>query len=377
MKVAILTQPLHTNFGGTLQAYALQKTLKNLGHNPVTINMRRKSDCRSSLRNFLAVIKQRLTSSEIRYNFTFDELKKVGVNHSRFIERNIVLSSPFYSGEEVSDFISTSGFDAIVVGSDQVWRPRYSPRIATYFLDFLSGNKNITKLSYAASFGTDDWEFSEQQTASFRMLTKEFDAVSVRESSAVSMCKENLFIDAVHVLDPTLLIPKSDYLQLFNVQCSSPKGGLFTYVLDRSNDKNLIIDSVCSALSLNQFSTQPKITKKDKFLVFNYEDYIYPDIEEWIKSFYDAEFVVTDSFHGTVFSIIFNKPFIAIANEVRGRARFMSLLSLFGLENRLVNNVSDMTNVDIKEPIDYDSINDKLDELRNQSVDFIRNNLKD
>lgn len=375
MKVAVFTQPLHTNFGGTLQAFALQKTLKKLGHTPVTINFRWNTDNRSTLRNIAAFIKQKVTRSDLRFSFTSSELKKISVNHTKFIDKYISMSPAFYNADEIHAYFSSSDFDAVVVGSDQVWRPHYSPRIETYFLDFLSDNSTIVKLSYAASFGTDSWEFSEQQTLTARKLISSFNNVSVRESSAVELCRNKLSAEALHVLDPTLLLKKEDYLELIDASNSSNTGKLFNYVLDKSFFKNEIIDSICLTLSVNTFSTYAKISNKDKLFISDFNDYIYPDIERWIKSFYDASFIVTDSFHGTVFSIIFNKPFIAIANEERGKARFTSLLTLFGLENRLISNVSELADIELNEKINYEIVNDKLNELREESLKFISSSL--
>src|SRR5690606_30541311 len=127
-------------------------------------------------------------------------------------------------------------FSAVVVGSDQVWRPRYSPNIYNFFLDFLKNNSTIKKVAYAASFGTEDWEYTEEQTREARELIKHFNAVSVRESSGVLLCDKYLNRkDAVHVLDPTLLLKAEDYNQLINK--TKKEIGLFTYVLDETKEK--------------------------------------------------------------------------------------------------------------------------------------------
>ena len=106
----------------------------------------------------------------------------------------------------------------------------------------------------------------------------------------------------------------------------------------------------------------------------NIQKCIFPPIEQWIKGFMDADFVVTDSFHGTVFSIIFNKPFVAIVNKERGAARFTSLLNMFGLSDRLVYSIDDIEKIYSKS-IDYDHVNDVLRSKRIESLEFIYSNL--
>ncbi|MGF2390652.1 MULTISPECIES: polysaccharide pyruvyl transferase family protein [Klebsiella] len=280
-----------------------------------------------------------------------------------------------YSVGELTDVINSGGFNAVVVGSDQTWRPRYSPRIDSFFLDFLSENKKIKKIAYASSFGTDDWEFTNEQTAKFSKLLKEFHSVSVRENSAVTLSSEHLGVSPEHVLDPTLLLDRKVYLELIKDVSSKGRGNVFNYVLDKSQEKKDVIQSVCKLLGKDFFATYPEHSEKEIRSIKNYAEYIYPPIEEWIRSFYDADFVITDSFHGTVFSIIFNKPFISIGNERRGKARFTSLLRMFNLENRLVSHASDINSELINESIDFDMVNSKLDEMKMQSLTFLKRSL--
>ncbi|KIZ32651.1 hypothetical protein OO18_29565, partial [Raoultella ornithinolytica] len=119
------------------------------------------------------------------------------------------------------------------------------------------------------------------------------------------------------------------------------------------------------------FSTYPNKTKKKTIFVKNIVDYQYPSVETWLKSFADAEFIVTDSFHGTVFSILFNKPFIALCNKERGAARFTSLLQMFNLESRLVTDCNDVDDDTLFSAIDYEHVNEILSQLRVQSFKFI------
>lgn len=375
MKVAILTQPLHTNYGGTLQAFALQQVLKNAGCDLVTINYRKVPPRIHPLRAILSFVKNKVLGRDYFYSFTSHDILEISKHHRRFIEDNISYTKPIYSFQSLKEFFITENFDAVIVGSDQTWRPRYSPRIDSFFLDFLIENKHIKKISYASSFGTDNWEFSTEQTSKFSDLLHYFDSVSVREISAVSLCEKYFGVSPAHVLDPTLLISKDFYLKLIANTQSNGLQKVLNYVLDDNKDKREIINFTCMHLGKECFDIYPKHTKKKKFIIKNYSDYIYPPIEQWIRSFYDSDFVITDSFHGTVFSIIFNKPFIAIANEGRGKARFISLLGMLGLENRLISHVDEIDCNLLNEEINYDEVNIKLNRLRTLSHLFLRNSL--
>lgn len=375
MKVAILTQPLHTNYGGTLQAFALQYILREFGHEPVTINYRKIKPVVNPVRLTLSRIKQKLIRGKIIYSFSDEDVTQISKYHNEFISKNIKYTDAIYSVDELNNIILSENFNAIIVGSDQTWRPRYSPRIDSFFLDFLSANKKIKKIAYASSFGTDDWEFSEEQTVKFSKLLKEFHSVSVRENSAVQMCVEHFGVSPQHVLDPTLLLDRSIYIELIKNVSSKGSGNVFNYVLDKSKEKKEIIQSTCKLLDKDFFATYPEYSEKEVRKIKDYTEYTYPPIEEWIRSFYDAGFVITDSFHGTVFSIIFNKPFISIGNESRGKARFTSLLSMFNLENRLVSHASEINPELVNAPIDFDMVNSKLYEMRKHAITFLKDSL--
>lgn len=178
-------------------------------------------------------------------------------------------------------------------------------------------------------------------------------------------------IKATHVLDPTLLLDKSLYLNFLQDEINTNnEGELFYYCLDKIRDKNKFIEKVALRLGTKTFTAYPKETIKNTRYIDDIHNYIYPSINEWLRRFHKAIFIITDSFHGTVFSIIFNKLFIAIANEERGKARFTSLLKLFNLKHRLVTDVKKAPLSIIHEGIDYHSVNHKLNELREISVRY-------
>ncbi|WP_168417231.1 polysaccharide pyruvyl transferase family protein [Acinetobacter indicus] len=374
-KIAILTQPLHVNFGGTLQNFALQKKLLQMGYEVQTINYQWKKV--SDFRKFLSLVKYKMLLKKVNYPFFNKELKALRAEHTRFISKNINISPILYSVKDLKKYFDENNFDAVIVGSDQVWRVAYSPRIESFFLDFLSQNYKIRKVAYSASFGIDEWQFNSKKTLEIKSLFHKFNAVSVRENSAVDLCQQYLDIKVKHTLDPTLLLEAREYLELLNSKHKDSKniGEIFVYVLDGSEIKEKIINIISQKLDKKVFYNQPQNKVKVNCLIKNLENYIYPSIEDWIESFFEADFIITDSFHGTVFSIIFNKPFISIVNKERGASRFNSFLGQLGLTNRMVDDINDINDDLINSKIDYDNINNKITGLREISLNYLKGSL--
>ena len=223
----------------------------------------------------------------------------------------------------------------------------------------------VKRIAYAASFGTDDWEFNEEQTLEYSKYIFNFDGISVREDSGISLCKNHFGINATHVLDPTMLLTKDEYIKyLLPSQNNNKEKYLFYYILDHDETKINIVKNYEQKLHIHAATVR---AKDDRSKDINQR--IQPPLEDWLFAFCNAEFVVTDSFHGCVFSIIFNKPFIVILNENRGSARLYSLLKLFQLEDRLYDPLNDK----LKSMIDWKSVNSILNEKRNASLSFLKN----
>ena len=362
MKIGILTHQLHTNYGGILQNYALQMALIRMKHNVLV-------KCLSLLkRAFLRLCRK--SNLPLR-GWTFRREDNIISQHTReFVKQNIrtTQSLPLSDIKRLN-----SDFDAVVVGSDQVWRYQYLGDSIKEF--FFSSFLNVPiKIAYAASFGTDVWEMPIDVTNTCKELVKKFKGVSVREDSGLQLCKEFLSIDAVHVLDPTMLLSAEDYISLVEKSNISPHSGdLMTYILDKTPEKKQIINNISESLKLTPIEVLPDKTFSEvghKGL----SQCIVPPIESWLRGFMDAKFVVTDSFHGTVFSIIFNKPSVVIGNVERGLSRMQSLLSLFGLENRLMTSFEDIKD-SINSSIDWVAVNQQWNDLRKKSLDFITKSL--
>ena len=369
MKIGILTLPLHTNYGGILQAYALQRVLQDMGHDVVLLDSY--PQC-PRLKPF--PLQQLTYLKRLIWNMRFPR-KKVAIfaekgsiarfpkkEHIRQFYRQHVRHVPF-----PSTTLNPTDFDALIVGSDQVWRPIYSPNIFDAYLSFAKDWNQVKRIAYATSFGTDEWEYTEEHTAECRRLAQLFDAVSVREESGVALCREHLGVEASWVLDPTLLVDVKHYMEhIEKATVTYPSSMCFSYILDASEEKETIFQHIARSKGYNSVAFR-NVDDPDNSAA--------PTVEEWLKAFHDAEFVFTDSFHGCVFSIIFNKPFVVYGNKKRGMARFHSLLAQFGLEDRLIATLDDAASIACQS-INWGKVNARLVELCTYSMDFLDKGIK-
>jgi len=378
MRIGILTLPLHTNYGGILQAYALQTVLERMGHEVVVF------DC--PLRKFeLPIWKKPLCYSKriikryiLQEKGTLINKEKIDFEKERYFRKN---TQPFinahihrYVVRKLED-IKKNDIDAIVVGSDQIWRMLYfksmwfTKRAANAFLAFTAG-WNIKRIAYAASFGNNTPEIPEREIEDCRKAISSFDAVSVREESGVEICKRLFGIDAQWVLDPTMLLSSDDYIKLIggNMGQSRSTGTLMSYVLDENSDVSELRATIAKGKKLRINITNIAVNR------IGQNDLIaQPPVENWLQSFLDADFVINDSFHACVFSILFHKQFIVYGNKDRGMERFTSLLGMFGLQDRLVTSSSEYKPLP---DIDYDKVDRILNEKRQETMSFLESSLK-
>ena len=376
MRIGILTLPLHTNYGGILQAYALQTVLERMGHLVVVFDTPNKTFLPPFWKLPLCFGKRalkKILSKEGRVFYEHYQNKTrivIAQNIQPFVDKYI-------HRKVITNFqqLSSKDYDAIVVGSDQVWRTVYFPMwlgqgIENGYLSFAKEWK-IKRIAYAASFGTSNWEYTDEQTQMCKQLLQKFDVVSVREINGIELCKKYFDINAQHVLDPTMLLTKEDYCKIFQ-EANTPKskGTLLNYVLDETEEIEHLINEIALKNSLVPFAVNNPF-ECDDTKPLNMR--IKPSVETWLRGFYDAEFVVTDSFHACVFSIIFKKQFLVVGNKERGMARFESLLKMFGLEDRLV---ADDVDINSLQPIDYDKVYQFYGKLKEKSVSFLSENLK-
>lgn len=372
MKIGIITLPFDSNFGGIIQCYALQEIIKKLGHDVYIIKHSKLSPPRRldfPIR-YLIYFKRFLDKYICHKNIDVFVDLKARERFPKKLQNNNIFIKTHMTIWDIRDHTSDelNFFDCFIVGSDQVWRPIYAIPIEKYYLKFAEDKAHIRRIAYAASFGTDKWEYSEKQTAECARLAQKFDLITVREDSGIKLCQDNFGVKAVHVLDPTMLLNKEDYIALI-AQEKIPKssGNLFAYMLDNNELKQSYVEKVASKLALNPFTIIPTDKELDEGKAF-------PGVTTWLRSFMDADFIVTDSFHGCVFSIIFNKPFIAVGNMGRGQDRFDSLFRLFQLQDRLVD-ISNLSISNLPDPIDWTKVNSIWQKMKKQSIALLSNSL--
>lgn len=363
MKIAILTLPLYGNYGGILQCYALQTVLQRMGHRVKILTKPRYG--RSYFVIYLLSVCQRMVNRYIRgqkVNILKDSGEIERQNTDRFIKSYIFQ----YKCRNWNSKLANK-FDAIVVGSDQIWRPKYFPSIELAFLSFLE-NTNIKRIAYAASFGVDNCEYTKEQLRTCSPLLKKFDAVSVREVSGINLCRKYFEVEAVQMLDPTLLLSADDYRALISKGNTEPsKGNMLVYILDKTPEKVLLVEKIANDKGLVPFWID---SPDEQNVNQSQKQQVKMSVEQWLRSFDDAEFVFTDSFHGSVFSIIFCKQFLVFGNQERGLSRFYSLLDLFSLNDRLIlSSVAYHTNFSF---IDYNLVHKKLIFLQRKADTFLK-----
>lgn len=321
-KVGIISVPLDMNPGGVIQSYVLENLIESFGYEATTISVHRPAyPTHLKFADYMMNIKM----------LPFSE-------HSRKI--------PYH-------LIARKEFDTIVIGSDQIWT-RTEIDIKEIFLDFTKG-WCINRFVYGASFGTSEWQYSEEDSKYVNlMLKKYFNGVSIREIDGVQNCKKYFKINAKLVLDPVFLYDKEFYLDL----CKSvpqQEQGVMCHILDSSSEKDKFIGKVCK-----EFGVKRAIYDKE-------------NVESWLAAIRDSKFVITDSYHGCVFSIVFGKPFLYFYNKKRGGARFDSLDLIFGIKDRLIIDLNKINVNSLEKPV---ILKDNFSKLRRESLYFLKKNLR-
>lgn len=373
MKIAILTLRLFKNYGGILQNYALSTFLRQNGYDVKTINIVWTYQL-TGIRKYYIWLKRLIKSVLRRKWIPLDQEKKLRTNErlaaekiNVFKKKYIPLTEKVYylPGADFSDI--NDEYDAIIVGSDQVWRPKYTLGIKKYFLDF--ADDRIKKIAYAASFGTDENEYSFKESQVCGKLLQRFNAVSVREESAISLMGNKLCwkVNAIQTLDPTMLLDISDYKSLVGQITDSNK--IFVYILDNNASKQVLVEKAEKTLGIESFTITPEGMN-------NESAYVMPPVESWLKALLESKFVITDSFHGCVFSILFNKPFYVYGNKSRGKSRFESILKIFNLLSRYVDEDKSIESLEFKNDIDWKVVNYLLNKKRQISKQFLLESLK-
>ena len=344
-KIGILTFNRPINYGALLQAAALKEKASCFGETEII--------------NYICPYIENM------YNpFNGNKLKGILrwiVFHKR--DKKFCAFIKEISSEKIYDKVALrqTDYEKIIVGSDQVWNYGCSGNDETFLLP----NIETKKYSYAASFG--GAELPEQQVPFFKEYLSKFRYISVREKTGQDICKKQLDLSAEVVLDPTLLLTKGEWAERFHIQIKNKKY-ILVYAFEKSKALTAVAKRMAKLTGLPIYNIS--ISTKDFFgnkVIKN------AGPKEWVELFYNAAFIVTDSFHGTAFSINFNKPFYAFASNNRA-SRIVDLLETLGLQNRL-NPTLEEANPNTE--IDYNSVNEKLEEERKKSIAFIEKIIND
>ena len=372
----ILTHPPTCNYGGILQAVALQETVQSAGVSCKVLEYEandrltwrcnrsmgvRVKDLISFMGSRMGIFRKRIPDAYVHLFFSPFKRKFMHLQHLNG------------NRAQLSELVNDTSF---IVGSDQVWRGEYARLIESlpfFFLNFATQKQRQRSIAYAASFGSDEWEGTPEETAECARLLRDFKVVSVREHSGIRICRDVFGVKAVQMPDPTLLLEQEDYNRLIRRwrTKSTKTPFMAVYLLDKTAEKTELVQALsqCTGLYPQHLMPHPGAEKLMDRLPLS--------IPQWLRFIRDSESVLTDSFHGCVFSIIFNKPFVCLGNANRGSARFDSLLGTFGLQDRLVTNPSPgKIQKLINTPIDWERVNTIRHHEQQRAFDFLHANLK-
>lgn len=347
MKVSILTYHWEDNYGATMQAYATYRAVETLGHQAEFIDLRLP---------YAPSISQRIVFGLKRRRFNAFR-KRFFKNLSLITYRNV---------DELRNNPPES--DCYLVGSDQTWNPNIAKDLLpAFFLTF--GDDKTRRVTYATSIGQNSWEGSPAiSDAEIRAALGHFHSILLREDSAVEICRNKFDNEAEQVIDPVLLFP--DYPELTGPL--TPSGEVVAYKLIDDPGFYEIAKTIADRRGL-PIRSIGSVRRPKGFRI------AYPERpEDWVRGLATAEMVLTDSFHGTVFSLLYHRPFVIYVGDPTRTTRIESLLRQVGLSDRLLtsrNTVEEFYAV-ADRPIDWVSVDAKLKTLRDDSFAKLKSALQ-
>jgi hypothetical protein len=318
------------NYGACLTAYALYKIVLDLGYNPILV------DLSSYAENLAYLFKDFAT----KYFNTTSPIR----NYTQILE--IQKNNPI-----------------CIVGSDQVFRPSLAPSLVDYLLLNHISSKS-KKIAFSASFGVDKENFIIENTKEiidkYKKSLQAFDFISTREKEGIEICKDIIDLDAEWIIDPVFMLKSSKFIELANNCKKDYSNCLASYYFKKDNAVNNIY---------KKFEKQCH----NKIVELNDSGL---SIEEWLKVIYDCKFLITNSFHGVCFAIIFNKPFICMSGFKNASTRFNSVFELLGIKNQCISNLAEILVKDCIFKIDYGKVNKRIEEERQKGLDFLKKSLE-
>lgn len=380
MKIGIITNWCSLdNYGQQLQCWALQRYLKRLGHEPYLIKYLPQSP---QWKKRVTYIWNRLFTSPQKKKAQLEEalvwIKNAEDNKQRKFEdfRKKNINSTDITYYNISELRANPPIaDMYITGSDQVWNDSLkNPNTAGNYLDF-TPPRNVKRVSYAASIGRN---IEDREIKKFKQYLSHFDAISLREQNACDFCHSLGFHNAMVAIDPTLLLNAEEYDAIDSSQDrndSFDKPYVFVYLLNIRTSDDIYWNEFNRQISSE--GLQVKVVASSGYLPAR--DFLpgltntLASIPEWLSLVKNAEYVITTSFHGIVFCLLYHRPFYAVLlnNEyAKANTRISSLLSTVGLEKRIVSSAADIK-LCKNSSIDWVLVDEKLAQLRSNSVDFL------
>jgi hypothetical protein len=362
-KCGIVTFHRAHNYGAVLQAFALQEIIKNKGFDVCIVDEQHPNleegyrlypsfNSITSFRRFLSFFKRWMTLA-----LDYKRKKERFLSFEKFINEYLVLNSSEKRNQ----------YDYLILGSDQIWNAEYTSGLYPLYYGDIKGVKTNKIISYAASMGVG--ELSPTQESDFKEKLKKIDRIGVREEKLkIYVCSKGFKADVN--LDPTLLLSAKEWnkfaLELKNSSCINyDKPYLLLYEVHEHSNTNYIAKKIAANLNLEVVRLAPKVD-------YSYGDDVITGASpnEFLALFKNSEFIITTSFHGTVFSVIYNKQFLTMKFNSDVDIRSEGLLKKVGLENRLLSNLEyDMPR------IDYTDVKQKLNKLREESLSYLNDSL--
>lgn len=375
VQIGILSLSDTENFGAKIVTYALQKKIEEIIPNAQVNVIQFKADtCQDDL---FTIIKDRIKKQGIikplRHYVDYQKCEKLHkkefayrkIKFKEFDEKHLNIK---INTKKISDFKAfVNSLDVIVVGSDIVFRPEFAQLYPmVYFLECIT-NDSIRKISYAASIGTDDMSVLEPLTETYRNGLSNFDFLSTREESSQKFLQSLTDKNVELCCDPVMLLKTEDF-EFENDFKAPNKNYIFMYVLDK-NDRAI--------------KYAKKLAKEKNMNIYYFaEENLDSDImhnvftegpSEFIQRIKNASYVITNSFHCIVFSIMFKKPFVAFM-RTRQSLKITNILKMYGLESRAVTG---KMKFDIDEKIDWTCVHDKWSKIQSSSTNYLEKALSD